>query len=260
MNKEKKLLLGTIFGVGLIAATTFGTIKLLSSQEGVSSSFPKTEKKLSPTPQPFSFSFELSLEELQNRDIDRVYFSQTGHHLEGNFLTFWKTFKKPDTRLGLPITEPQVSDGKTVQYFENVRIDQDESGTHIGPLVREYAEKIGFELKESPKVLPSMEWFCKDMGDDFCGEPISDATEDEDGTVQYFENVRLVLLPPRQEPHSTRILPGEVAVFPMARFLAEQEGISTASVFPKEGTLKIRVQREQDMECCEGMGGMHEYP
>ncbi|HLD11830.1 MAG TPA: hypothetical protein VJB91_02920, partial [Patescibacteria group bacterium] len=153
-----------------------------------------------------------------------------------------------------------VSNGKTVQYFERVRLDQDESGTHVAPLVREYAEKVGFDLKESPQVLPSMEWFCKDAGDDFCGKPISDATEDEDGTAQYFENVRLVLLPARQAPHSLRILPGEVVVFPMARFVAEQEGISTTSVFPKEGSVKIWVPREQDMECCDMMGGMHEYP
>ncbi len=51
-----------------------------------------------------------------------VYFDQTGHHLEGAFLTYWRANGRA-TLLGYPISERLVEDGLTVQYFERVRLE-----------------------------------------------------------------------------------------------------------------------------------------
>jgi hypothetical protein len=50
------------------------------------------------------------------------YFSQTAHFLRGAFLDYWETHGKTPI-LGLPITEPIVEDGLTVQYLERARLE-----------------------------------------------------------------------------------------------------------------------------------------
>jgi hypothetical protein len=50
------------------------------------------------------------------------YFTQTGHFLRGAFLQFWETHGATDV-LGLPITEPLVEDGLSVQYLERTRLE-----------------------------------------------------------------------------------------------------------------------------------------
>ena len=51
-----------------------------------------------------------------------VYVPQTGHHLEGDFLTYWRANGRAPL-LGYPISERLVEDGVTVQYFERVRLE-----------------------------------------------------------------------------------------------------------------------------------------
>lgn len=51
-----------------------------------------------------------------------VYFPQTGHHLEGNFLTYWRDNGR-GVLLGNPITEQLTENGITVQYFERARVE-----------------------------------------------------------------------------------------------------------------------------------------
>jgi hypothetical protein len=50
------------------------------------------------------------------------YFSQTAHFLRGVFLDYWNSHGSIDV-LGLPITEPTVEDGLTVQYLERARLE-----------------------------------------------------------------------------------------------------------------------------------------
>jgi hypothetical protein len=50
------------------------------------------------------------------------YFPQTAHFLRGVFLSFWETHGGVDV-LGLPITEPLVEDGLSVQYLERARLE-----------------------------------------------------------------------------------------------------------------------------------------
>lgn len=53
---------------------------------------------------------------------DLRYFSQSGHFLRGAFLSYWQTHGATDV-LGLPISEPFVEDGLTVQYLERARLE-----------------------------------------------------------------------------------------------------------------------------------------
>ncbi|MEO5953609.1 MAG: hypothetical protein ABIQ44_14175, partial [Chloroflexia bacterium] len=50
------------------------------------------------------------------------YFTQTAHFLRGAFLDYWETHGATPV-LGLPITEPIVESGLTVQYLERARIE-----------------------------------------------------------------------------------------------------------------------------------------
>ncbi len=50
------------------------------------------------------------------------YFPQTGHFLHGLFFAYWETHGATPV-LGLPITEPIVEDGLTVQYLERARLE-----------------------------------------------------------------------------------------------------------------------------------------
>lgn len=50
------------------------------------------------------------------------YFTQTAHFLRGAFLEYWETHGATPV-LGLPITEPFVENGLTVQYLERARLE-----------------------------------------------------------------------------------------------------------------------------------------
>jgi hypothetical protein len=60
----------------------------------------------------------------------KIYFSETGHHLTGQFLNTWQANGGLMT-FGYPITEPIQQDGMTVQYFERARFEEhaDAAGT-----------------------------------------------------------------------------------------------------------------------------------
>lgn len=55
---------------------------------------------------------------------DSKYFSETGHNIKGEFLTFYNSNPNATFLYGYPITEEFTSkDGKTVQYFQRVRFE-----------------------------------------------------------------------------------------------------------------------------------------
>jgi hypothetical protein len=52
------------------------------------------------------------------------YFPETGHHVRGDFLRFYKSARDPLLVFGYPITEQLTSrDGKIVQYFQRARFE-----------------------------------------------------------------------------------------------------------------------------------------
>lgn len=62
---------------------------------------------------------------------------QTGHTVQGGFRTLYERYGVDVT--GYPLTEEQREDGKTVQYFENVRMEwTPATGARIGALGRLY--------------------------------------------------------------------------------------------------------------------------
>lgn len=71
---------------------------------------------------PSGLSAQTSAQELE------LYFPQTGHHLSGRFLDFWRKNRNGNV-FGYPITEPlKNSDGLDIQYFQNVRLEDSVSG------------------------------------------------------------------------------------------------------------------------------------
>ncbi len=58
------------------------------------------------------------------QSADVQYFPETGHHVKGDFLRFYKSVSDPRLVFGYPITEQITSkDGKTVQYFQRARFE-----------------------------------------------------------------------------------------------------------------------------------------
>jgi hypothetical protein len=76
------------------------------------------------------------------------YFAETGHTLSGPFLQHWKD-KGGLVTIGLPLSEPFIEDGRTVQYFERQRLElhpelADAGFEVLGTLIaRDYAQTQG---------------------------------------------------------------------------------------------------------------------
>jgi lipoprotein-anchoring transpeptidase ErfK/SrfK len=67
-----------------------------------------------------------------------VYIPQTGHHLSGEFLTYWRE-NSGATFLGNPITEELTEGGVPVQYFERSRLELRDDEVILGTLGEELA-------------------------------------------------------------------------------------------------------------------------
>lgn len=145
------------------------------------------------------------------------YFSETGHNVSGDFLTFYDSNPNAAYIYGFPITEKFTSrDGKTVQYFQRARFeyypDLPEGGrvqiTQLGrdmyvsqnPLgvgnsfaCRAYAE-TGFSV-----CFAFLDFFDDNGGVAQFGYPISGFEYHESKIVQYFERARLEWQPWKPE-------------------------------------------------------------
>jgi hypothetical protein len=80
---------------------------------------------------------------------DTVYFSQTGHVLSGDFLTYWRDNGRL-TFLGAPITEQFKDNGATIQYFEKARLELRGDTFSFGALGTEALTARGVDLNERP--------------------------------------------------------------------------------------------------------------
>lgn len=148
---------------------------------------------------------------------DSQYFSETGHNVSGEFLTFYKANPNATFLYGYPITEQFTSkDGKIVQYFQRVRFEYNSSlpqgqRVRLSPLGRETYVSTGavdvknaFACRQFSQTgfsicFAFLEFFDKYGGTAQFGYPISGFEYHENKLVQYFENARFEWQPWKTE-------------------------------------------------------------
>ncbi len=188
--------------------------------------------------------------------VSKVYFEQTGHHLQDDFLTAWQANGGLRT-FGYPISERVEEDGREVQYFERARFElhPEHAGTQYVVLAtllgnwmtEDRRDEEPFQREEEPDEheLPDRRYFpqtghtlaygFKDYwerngGLYVFGYPISkeftEFNEDlgVDRTVQYFERTRFEWHPENQGT------PYEVLLGRMGAEYARANDIDTSSV------------------------------
>ncbi len=145
------------------------------------------------------------------------YFPQTGHNLQGDFLSFYRSSLDPTTLYGYPITEQFTSrDGRQVQYFQRARFEfhpelpdgQRVQLTGLGretytpaapltvfsPFACRYFPESGY-----PVCFTFLEFYDKHGGPAQFGLPVSPFEYHDGVMVQYFEKTRLEWQPSRPE-------------------------------------------------------------
>lgn len=152
-----------------------------------------------------SLLMERGSAEAQSTEVQ--FFSETGHHVRGEFLRFYRSVEDPRLLFGYPITEQITSkDGKTVQYFQRARF---ELRTDLPPGQRIQLTPLGKELYQPASQLqlentagcdrfPTgfavcfafLDFFNAQGGVAQFGTPISPFEFHESLIVQYFENAR----------------------------------------------------------------------
>ena len=106
-----------------------------------------------------------------------VYYPETGHHLAGGFLDFWRRHRN-GALLGLPITEEiDNPDGTRIQYFENVALEYNPaelaSPIRLASLgEQQVPQGADFSTVPVTLFLPGQFWQ-KHGGDEFFGPPVS---------------------------------------------------------------------------------------
>lgn len=140
---------------------------------------------------------------------------ETGHSIRGAFWTFYNN-NGGLAVFGYPITEQFTHAGKSIQYFQNVRMElaTDGSGSvRLSPI----AVQMG---KEQPPIAPPTQsallqryfsetghliderfydYFLSRGGVGILGYPIAEAATEANRVVQYFENVKLEWHPELQD-------------------------------------------------------------
>lgn len=154
---------------------------------------------------------------------DERYFPETGFTVSDNFLKYWNAFGGLPT-FGYPVSAPFQRDGKTMQYFERVRMEH-----HAGAWPARYdvlLGRLGYELTinrgneaafrptsgdPSPNCTyyaPTGHRLCHGFraywqargGLEIFGYPISEEFTENGYTVQYFERARFEYHPENQAP------------------------------------------------------------
>jgi lipoprotein-anchoring transpeptidase ErfK/SrfK len=110
--------------------------------------------------------------------VSKVYYEQTGHHLEGDFLSAWQANGGLRT-FGYPISEPMQEDGRTVQYFERARFE-------------EHPEHAGTQYVVQASLLGN--WVTQDRRDEAPFKPLVDTPDfSDDAHRQFFPATRHTL-------------------------------------------------------------------
>ena len=156
----------------------------------------------------FFLTFWLTSWEAANAQSTTVqFFPETGHHVRGDFLRFYKSVPDPSLVFGYPITEQITArDGKTVQYFQRARFelrtDLPENErvqlTPLGQALYQTADQLrlsntsGCELFGTgyPVCLAFLDFYKANGGAGQFGNPISPFEFHDNLIVQYFERAR----------------------------------------------------------------------
>ncbi len=138
------------------------------------------------------------------------FFSQTGHSISGNFLDFYLSIPNEENIVGHPITEVFVGElGNRIQYFENVRLEENAFGEVSVSPIGKLAYTSGNEPIEQTSLLNCnqagnsqfpvcfdfLDFYYINGGVDILGEPISGMELKNGRVVQFFENVFLEWTP-----------------------------------------------------------------
>lgn len=184
-----------------------------------------------------------------------VYFSQTGHHVRGDFLRYWWTRGGLDI-FGFPLTEELTINGRTVQYFERARFEHHPENpdkfkvllTLAGNEVvrgrteaafKPYPADLKVENTPDRRFFPETghtlaygfkAFWEKNGGLEIFGYPISEEFTEGGYTVQYFERARFEYHP---EHRGTRY---EVQLGLLGTQLAERDRVDRAPVTQRGGT------------------------
>ena len=135
------------------------------------------------------------------------FFPETGHHIRGDFLRFYKSVRDPSLVFGYPITEQITStDGKTVQYFQRARFElrtdlpenQRVQLTPVGQVLYQAADQLKLSNTAGCDPFPTgysvcfafLDFFKANGGTAQFGNPISPFEFHENLIVQYFERAR----------------------------------------------------------------------
>ena len=145
---------------------------------------------------------------------DRRFFPETGHWVEGEFLTFYNNTPNAARLLGYPLTDayehPQLP-GLTIQHFQRARLElhpENVAGqqVEIAPLGNymfdvNAAEPAGiavnnaacrqFPVSKLSVCYAFLQFYDANNGADYFGEPVSDLVKVDGLLVQYFEKARM---------------------------------------------------------------------
>jgi hypothetical protein len=141
---------------------------------------------------------------------DYLFFPETYHTIEGEFLDFYQSFPNPQLVFGYPITEafPRQSDNKLVQYFERARFELHEDNpeelrvklTNLGEIFHTRTTEFPAQgnvpgcdfFPESGKYVcyAFLEFFNANGGAAQFGYPISNFEIRDERIVQYFQRAR----------------------------------------------------------------------
>lgn len=145
------------------------------------------------------------------------FFSETGHYVKGDFLTFYNSSSNATFIYGYPITEEFISkDGVRIQYFQRARFEyraelpfgQRVQLTSLGQATFVSTGQLDINSpsacrtfsEKSPAVcFAFLEFFEKYGGTAQFGYPISGFEYHENVLVQYFEKARLEWQPGKPE-------------------------------------------------------------
>lgn len=141
------------------------------------------------------------------QSADVQYFPETGHHVKGDFLRFYKSVSDPQLVFGYPITEQMTSkDGKTVQYFQRARFElrtdlpenQRVQLTSVGQALYQPANQLKLGNTSGCDLFATgysicfafLDFYKTNNGTTQFGNPISPFEFHENLIVQYFEKAR----------------------------------------------------------------------
>ena len=143
---------------------------------------------------------------VQAQTSDVEYFAQTGHYVRGDFLRTYRSVSNPTLMFGYPLTEQFTSkDGKTVQYFQRARFEQDlalPQSIRLTPIGHETYSPGQQLVINNPLACRTftetvfsvcfafLEFFEQNGGVEQFGHPISPFEFRNGQIVQYFENAR----------------------------------------------------------------------